>query len=102
VAIPAMRIMLSTMVVIAPSMLTITTLQGLSKGKTALALSLVRQFIVFVPLLFLFRWLWGLTGVWVCSPAADIIGTAISIGFLWREYKMHRHAGSKPEIREWQ
>lgn len=101
VAVPAMRIMLSTMVVIAPSMLTITTLQGLSKGKTALVLSLMRQFIVFVPLLFLFRWLWGLTGIWVCSPAADIIGTVISLWFLWREYKMHRHAGSKAENQKW-
>jgi putative MATE family efflux protein len=97
VAVPAMRIMLSTMIVIGPSMITITALQGLGKGKTALALSLVRQFIVFVPLLFLFRAIWGLNGVWLCSPAADIIGVTISLWFLWREYKMHRHAGSKPE-----
>jgi putative MATE family efflux protein len=101
VAIPAMRIMLSTMVVIAPSMLTITTLQGLSKGKTALALSLVRQFIIFVPLLFIFRAIWGLNGVWFCSPAADILGTVISLGFLWREYKMHLHAGLKPAPGKW-
>jgi len=96
VAVPAMRIMLSTMVVIGPSMITITTLQGLAKGKTALVLSLLRQFIVFVPLLFLFRAIWGLNGVWACSPAADIIGVLISLWFLWREYKMHRHPGSKP------
>jgi Na+-driven multidrug efflux pump len=93
--------MLSTMVVIAPSMITITTLQGLSKGKTALALSLVRQFIIFVPLLFLFRAIWGLNGVWFCSPAADILGTVISVGFLWREFKMHHHAGSKPLMKSW-
>jgi putative MATE family efflux protein len=101
VAVPAMRIMLSTMVVIAPSMITITTLQGLSKGKTALGLSLLRQFIVFVPLLFLFRAIWGLNGVWLCSPAADILGTAISLWFLWREFKTHHHAGLKPELKSW-
>jgi putative MATE family efflux protein len=95
VAVPAMRIMLSTMIVIGPSMITITTLQGLSKGKTALLLSLMRQFIVFIPLLFLFRAIWGLNGVWLCSPAADTFGVLISLWFLWREYKMHRHAGSK-------
>lgn len=100
VAVPAMRIMLSTMVVIAPSMITITTLQGLSKGKTALGLSLVRQFFVFVPLLFLFRAIWGLTGVWACSPAADTIGVLISLWFLWREFKMHHHAGSKPLMQQ--
>jgi putative MATE family efflux protein len=101
VALPAMRIMLSTMVLIGPSMITITTLQGLSKAKTALALSLLRQFIVFVPLLFLFRAIWGLNGVWACSPAADTIGVMISLWFLWREYKMHRHAGLKPEPAKW-
>lgn len=93
VAIPAMRIMLSTMVLIGPSMVAITTLQGLSKGKTALVLSLVRQFIVFVPLLFLFRHLFGLLGVWVCSPAADALGVLISMGFIWREYRLHRDNG---------
>jgi putative MATE family efflux protein len=101
VAVPAMRIMLSTMVVIGPSMITITTLQGLSKGNTALALSLLRQFIVFIPLLFLFRAIWGINGVWLCSPAADTIGVLISLWFLWREYKMHRHAGSKPATAKW-
>jgi putative MATE family efflux protein len=95
VAVPAMRIMLSTMIVIGPSMITITTLQGLGKGKTALLLSLMRQFIVFIPLLFLFRAIWGLNGVWFCSPVADTLGVLISSWFLWREYKMHRHAGSK-------
>jgi putative MATE family efflux protein len=101
VAVPAMRIMLATMVVIGPSMITITTLQGLSKGKTALALSLVRQFFVFVPLLFLFRALWGLNGVWACSPAADIVGVIISLWFLRREYNKHLHACLKPEPGKW-
>jgi putative MATE family efflux protein len=95
VAVPAMRIMLSTMIVIGPSMITITTLQGLGKGKTALLLSLMRQFIVFVPLLFLFRAIWGLNGVWFCSPVADTLGVLISIWFLWHEYQKHRHAGLK-------
>ncbi len=101
VAVPAMRIMLSTMVLIGPSIMIVTTFQGLSKGKTALALSLIRQFIVFIPLLFLFRYLFGLTGVWLCSPASDILGVIISLGFIWREYKMHLHAGSKPSMQKW-
>ena len=101
VAMPAMRIMLSTMILIGPSIMTITAFQGLGKGKTALFLSLIRQFIVFVPLLFLFRAIWGLTGVWVFSPAADIFGVLISLGFLWREYNRHRHAGLKPSGIKW-
>ena len=90
VGVPAMRIMLSTIVLIGPSMMIITAFQGLSKGKTALVLSLIRQFIVFVPLLFLFRYLWGLTGVWLSSPASDIVGITISLAFIWREYRIHQ------------
>lgn len=101
VGVPAMRIMLSSMPLIGPSIMIVTTFQGLSKGKTALVLSLIRQFIVFVPLLFLFRYLFGLTGVWLCSPASDVLGIVISLAFIWREYKMHRHAGSKAAMQTW-
>jgi putative MATE family efflux protein len=93
VTIPAMRIMLSTMVLIGPSIMIVTTFQGLSKGKTALVLSLIRQFIVFVPVLFLFRYLFGLTGVWLCSPASDIVGISISLAFIYREYRMQQRSG---------
>jgi putative MATE family efflux protein len=93
ITIPAMRIMLSTMVLIGPSIMIVTTFQGLSKGKTALVLSLIRQFIVFVPVLFLFRYLFGLTGVWLCSPASDIVGISISLAFIYREYRMQQRSG---------
>jgi putative MATE family efflux protein len=93
VTVPAMRIMLSSMVLIGPSIMIVTTFQGLSKGKTALVLSLIRQFIVFVPLLFLFRYLFGLTGVWLCSPASDILGISISLAFIYREYRLQQRSG---------
>ncbi len=96
VAVPAMRIMLSSMVLIGPSIITITAFQGLSKGKTALALSLIRQFIVFVPLIFLFRYLFGLTGVWACAPASDILGIVISLAFILREYRIQKKRGFLP------
>jgi putative MATE family efflux protein len=97
VAVPAMRIMLSTMVLIGPSMTIITTFQGLAKGKTALVLSLIRQFIVFMPALYLCRYLWGLTGVWIASPVSDILGITVSLAFIWREYRMHRLAESRQQ-----
>jgi len=97
VAVPAMRIMLSTMVLIGPSMMIVTAFQGLSKGKTALVLSLMRQFIVFVPLLYLCRYLWELTGVWVAMPASDILGIVVSLAFIWREYRIHQKESRQPK-----
>ena len=40
IAVPAMRIVLSTLVIVGPTLLFVTTFQGLSKGKEALILSL--------------------------------------------------------------
>jgi Na+-driven multidrug efflux pump len=87
-AIPALRIMLSTMLLVGPTMMFITAFQGLSQGPKALFLSLLRQFIFFIPLLLLFRHLFGLTGVWVSMPASDILSFALIFFFIYREYKI--------------
>jgi len=93
VSVPAMRIMLSSLVLIGPSIMIVTAFQGLSKGKTALVLSLIRQFIVFVPLLFLLRYLFGLNGVWLTSPASDTLGIIVSLAFIYREYRIQQQSG---------
>jgi putative MATE family efflux protein len=87
ITIPAMRIMLSTMVLIGPNIMFVTAFQGLSKGRTALVLSLIRQFIIFIPALYLFRYLFSLTGVWLSAPTSDILGLVVSFAFVYREYK---------------
>ncbi len=93
IAVPAMRIFLSTLVIVGPSILFITTFQGLSKGKDALILSLVRQFIFFVPLLFFLRQIWGITGVWLSWPVSDIFAFLVSGLWLYREYKLQQRTG---------
>jgi putative MATE family efflux protein len=92
IAVMAMRISMISMVLIGFNVLVTTTLQGLSKGMTALVLSLIKQFIVFIPLLYLCRYLWDLTGVWISWPIADTISTAVAFVFIYREYKKH-HGG---------
>jgi putative MATE family efflux protein len=90
VTVPAMRIMMATMVLIGPNIMVVTAFQGISKGRTALILSLIRQFIVFVPALYLFRYLFELTGVWLAGPASDIFGFVISLAFIYREYRLQQ------------
>jgi len=98
IAVPAMRIFLLTLVIAGPSILFITTFQGLSKGKDALILSLVRQFIFFVPLLFLLTRIWGITGVWLSWPISDTLGFLISGLWLFREYKLQQRTGAWSDI----
>lgn len=93
IAVPAMRIALSTLVFIGPAILFVTTFQGLSKGKQALALSLARQIIFFVPLLFLLPRIWGIIGVWLALPISDILAFLVSGLWLFREYKLQQRTG---------
>jgi putative MATE family efflux protein len=90
VTVPAMRIMLAAMLLIGPSVMFITTFQGLSQGTMALILSLVRQFIFFLPLLYLLRYLLGLNGVWMSLPASDILGFLAGFAIIYREYRKQR------------
>lgn len=92
-AVIAMRISMISMTLIGFNILVTTTFQGLSRGTTALFLSLIKQFIVFVPLLYLCRYLWGLNGVWISWPIADTLSTAVSFAFIYREYRIHRRKG---------
>ncbi len=94
-AIPVMRIMLSGMVFVGPTIVFITAFQGLSKGTLALFLSLLRQFLIFIPLLFLFRYLFGLYGVWWSMPASDTLSFALTLVFILREYRKERRTMSR-------
>ncbi len=91
--IPAMRIGMSTLFIWGPMVLFATTFQGLSKGKEALALSLVRQFIIFIPLLYLFSWLWDLYGVWISWPVSDVLSFLVAGLWVLREYRMQKRTG---------
>ena len=93
IAVPAMRIGLSALVLVGPAILTVTTLQGLAKGKEALFLSLVRQFAFFVPLLFILSRIWGLIGVWLSFPITDILAFLVSALWLFREYRLQQRTG---------
>ena len=60
-----------------------------STGKAAVSafISLLRQFIVLIPILLILPPFWGLTGVWVSAPISDFIAGIISFSFLFREIK---------------
>jgi putative MATE family efflux protein len=90
IAVPGMRIFLSTLIVIGPAIMFITTFQGLGKGKDALVLSLARQFIFFLPVMYVLAHFLGLTGVWLSMPVSDILGVTTSGLWLYREYRRQK------------
>lgn len=93
IAVPAMRILLSSPVIIGPTIMFITVFQGLSKGNDAMILSLSRQLVFFVPLLFLLPRILGIYGVWLSLPVSDVLAFFVSGLWLLREYRRQRRTG---------
>jgi len=93
IAVPAMRITISTLALVGPTILFTTAFQGLSKGKEAMILSLLRQFVFFVPLLLLLSRIWGMNGVWLSIPTSDILAFIVAGLWLFREYKLQQQKG---------
>jgi len=89
-AVPAMRITLSSLVIVGPTILFGTAFQGLSMGKEALAIALIRQFLFFVPLLLLLPRIWGLNGVWLAWPSSDALSFIVAGLWLFRVYKLQQ------------
>jgi Na+-driven multidrug efflux pump len=93
IAVPAIRIIMSALIVIGPAIMFITTFQGLSKGWTAISLSLVRELVFFIPAVLILPRFMGLNGVWLSMPIADVCGTVIAGFWLYREYQVQKRSG---------
>jgi len=91
--VPGMRIIISTLILMGPAIMFITTFQGLSKGWTAIFLSLARELIFFIPAILILPRFLGLNGVWLSIPIADVSGTAIAGFWLYREYRQQKSSG---------
>ncbi len=61
--------------------------QSIGKAGKAAFISLLRQVIILIPLLFIMPTFLGIHGVWLASPVADTLSAAICIWFLMREMK---------------
>lgn len=77
--------------------ITATLFQAIGKPVEALILSLARQVIFLIPLIFILPRYFGLLGVWVSFPLADFLTFAVSFYFFFRELKALRgeHEKSK-------
>ncbi|MGB3366023.1 MAG: MATE family efflux transporter [Acidaminobacteraceae bacterium] len=63
--------------------------QSLGKAKPAMFLSLLRQIIIFIPLVLILPHIGnlGIVGIWITYPISDILSTAISGVMIKREMK---------------
>lgn len=91
VGVRGLRIFVAMLPVVGWQIITSNYFQSIGKAKTALVLSLLRQVIVLLPLLFFLPGMLGLDGIWVASPIADFVSSCIVFLFFIRERKHLRH-----------
>lgn len=60
--------------------------QAIGKGIPALILSLLRQFLLYIPLLLFLPRLFGLTGIWMATPLSDLLTFTIAAALIAAEF----------------
>ncbi|MDR0629245.1 MAG: MATE family efflux transporter [Treponema sp.] len=73
------------------------TFQALGKSVLATIVTLGRDFLFYLPLLFIFNRLWQFNGYMYCQPVADGLTTAIALALSARLFRQLKH-GTKGEV----
>ncbi|GGG98700.1 MATE family efflux transporter [Polaribacter pacificus] len=64
--------------------------QAIGKALPALLLTLLKQGFFLIPLVFILPCFYGVTGVWMAFPIADVLSTAITVIYLRRNLAKNR------------
>lgn len=83
------RILFSTYIFLGLVLMAITLMQALGKASKASALVLLRQILLFVPLVFMLPQVGGLgvDGVFLAPALTDLIVTLLTVGMLFSEFR---------------
>ena len=87
IGVPALRIISFSFLIAPFSIVSSGTFQALGKGTFSLIISLIRQWIVILPLSYLLSRVMGMKGVWVAFPIAEIVAGILTIIYLRKLYK---------------
>ncbi len=87
IASPALRIVMGALPLVGLQVIGSTLFQALGKRAPAIFLSLSRQFVFLIPLLFLLSRVWGISGVWISFPLADTLASLVTAVWVVRELR---------------
>ena len=86
-AIPGLRLVLLLYPIDGFQMVTSNFFQSIGMAGKAIFLSLSRQVLFLLPFLLLFPHFWGINGIWMSIPAADLLSSVISAIMLRQQYR---------------
>jgi Na+-driven multidrug efflux pump len=58
---------------------TVNFMNAVNKGKVSFLLAIIRHIVLIIPVMLIMNAIWGLTGLVLSLPAADVINAAISL-----------------------
>jgi putative MATE family efflux protein len=82
----AVRIIVFMYPLLAVQTMSIIFFQAIGKGVASLWLSLLRQFILYIPLVVLMPRFFGLTGIWFATPLADLLAFIVTVYIVSKEF----------------
>mgnify|MGYP003603147097 CR=1 FL=1 len=98
----ALRVSCAAFPLIGVPIMTTTYFQSVGRAKTAIFLSLLRQVLMLIPLIFLLPMAFGLRGVWMAGPVADTLSFLIVIAVVTVEFahlhKLRNNPDSVPDV----
>lgn len=83
----AMDIFFKFIPLVGLQMISASYFQAVGKPNQATILGLSRQFFIFIPVLFILPYFWGLEGVWWSAPVSDIGAFFLTGIWLWVEIR---------------
>ncbi len=86
---PAMRWVFAATPIIGIQLIGAAYFQAIGKATPALLLTLLRQGLFFIPLIFILPNFYGELGVWMSFPISDVLATVVTVYFLHREVKLN-------------
>ncbi len=87
IAVPGLRIVFMLFPILGFQMVTSNFFQSIGKPGKAIYMSLTRQVLFLLPCLLIYPSFFGVTGVWLSMPTADLL-SSINAGYLlWTEYR---------------
>ena len=87
IAINGLRIFTLMLPVLSINLIGVAYYQAIAKGKMAMVLGTLRQFLFLVPVLLILPRYFGLNGVWAAIPVSDALATLVTIFVLVRTKK---------------
>lgn len=84
IAIEGLRLYFTAFLFAGVNIITAVYFSSMDRPGPGFVISILRGFVLILPLTFLLAWLWQMTGVWLTFPAAEGLTAAVTAFFFWR------------------